>query len=81
MQQHMTAAVAGGCSAMCLGAAGWRGGAQPPELCAARPGGRASVRVYNLAKQALAKKLALGAGLSCLAVHPSGDHVITGTEV
>ena len=39
------------------------------------------MRVYNLAKQALAKKLTVGAGLSCLAVHPSGDHVITGTEV
>jgi ribosome biogenesis protein ERB1 len=44
-------------------------------------GGRNSVRVYNLAKQALAKKLAAGNGLSCLAVHPSGDHVITGSEV
>lgn len=39
------------------------------------------VRIYNLAKQALAKKLLAGSGLSCMAVHPSGDHVIIGSEV
>ena len=40
------------------------------------------VRVYNLAKQAMAKKLVSGSGIiSSLAVHPSGDHVIVGTEV
>ena len=37
--------------------------------------------IYNLAKQALAKKLLAGSGLSCMAVHPSGDHVIIGSEV
>lgn len=41
-----------------------------------------NVRVYNLAKQALAKKLQTGSGVvSSLAVHPSGDHIIVGTEV
>ena len=44
-------------------------------------GARNGVRVYNLAKQELAKKLAAGSALSCLAVHPSGDHVIVGGEV
>ncbi len=39
------------------------------------------VRVYNLAKQALAKKLLAGSGVSSLAVHPSGDHLIIGAEV
>ena len=39
------------------------------------------VRVYNLAKQALARKLLAGSGLSCMAVHPSGDHVIIGSQV
>lgn len=39
------------------------------------------VRIYNLAKQALAKKLLAGSGVACLAVHPSGDHVIIGGEV
>ncbi len=39
------------------------------------------VRIYNLAKQALAKKLIGGSGaITCLAVHPSGDHVIVGSE-
>ncbi|KAK9914855.1 hypothetical protein WJX75_001346 [Coccomyxa subellipsoidea] len=38
------------------------------------------VRIYNLAKQALAKKLLAGSGVTCLAVHPSGDHVIIGGE-
>lgn len=38
------------------------------------------VRVYNLARQALAKKLIAGGGVTCLAVHPSGDHVIVGSE-
>ena len=40
------------------------------------------VRVYNLARQALAKKLVSGSGIiASLAVHPSGDHVIVGTQV
>lgn len=38
------------------------------------------VRVYNLARQALAKKLVAGGNVTCLAVHPSGDHVIVGSE-
>jgi ribosome biogenesis protein ERB1 len=39
------------------------------------------VRVYNLAKQALAKKLVAGGGVvTCMAVHPSGDHLIVGSE-
>mmetsp|Transcript_31118 Transcript_31118/g.69148 ORF Transcript_31118/g.69148 Transcript_31118/m.69148 type:complete len:730 (-) Transcript_31118:537-2726(-) len=39
------------------------------------------VRIYNLAKQALSKKLIGGSGtITCLAVHPSGDHVIVGSE-
>ena len=38
------------------------------------------MRVYNLAKQALAKKLVAGGGVTCLAMHPSGDHVIVGSE-
>ncbi|PNW76993.1 hypothetical protein CHLRE_10g417950v5 [Chlamydomonas reinhardtii] len=39
------------------------------------------VRVYNLAKQALAKKLLGGGGvLSCLALHPGGDHVLVGSD-
>ena len=37
--------------------------------------------MYNLAKQALAKQLIGGSGtISCLAVHPSGDHVLVGSE-
>ena len=41
-----------------------------------------SVRIYNLAKQELAKKLISGAAvITSLAVHPSGDHVIIGSEV
>eukprot|EP00882_Tetradesmus_deserticola_P025288 GHRQ01027763.1.p1 GENE.GHRQ01027763.1~~GHRQ01027763.1.p1 ORF type:complete len:161 (+),score=67.49 GHRQ01027763.1:245-727(+) len=40
-----------------------------------------AVRIYNLAKQALAKKLLGGSGVvSCMALHPSGDHVIVGSE-
>lgn len=40
-----------------------------------------AVRIYNLAKQALAKKLVGGSGvISCMAIHPSGDHVILGSE-
>lgn len=40
-----------------------------------------AVRIYNLAKQALAKKLLGGSGvISAMAVHPSGDHVIVGSE-
>lgn len=39
------------------------------------------VRVYNLAKQALAKKLVAGSGvITSMAVHPSGDHLIVGAE-
>ncbi|KIZ07232.1 block of proliferation 1 [Monoraphidium neglectum] len=39
------------------------------------------VRVYNLAKQALAKKLIGGSGaITCLAVHPGGDHVLVGSD-
>ena len=41
-----------------------------------------SVRIYNLAKQELAKKLISGAAvITSLAVHPSGDHIIVGSEV
>ena len=41
-----------------------------------------SVRIYNLAKQELAKKLIAGSGaVTSMAVHPSGDHVIVGGEV
>lgn len=37
--------------------------------------------MYNLAKQALAKKLLGGGGvLSCLALHPGGDHVLVGSD-
>lgn len=40
-----------------------------------------NVRVYNLAKQALAKKLMGGSGvITSMAVHPSGDHLIVGSE-
>ncbi|MEW5319093.1 MAG: hypothetical protein WDW38_010263 [Sanguina aurantia] len=39
------------------------------------------VRVYNLAKQELAKKLLGSSGpITCLAVHSSGDHVLVGGE-
>ncbi|GFH18637.1 ribosome biogenesis protein BOP1 homolog [Haematococcus lacustris] len=39
------------------------------------------VRVYNLAKQSLAKRLLGGSGsITCLAIHPSGDHVLVGAE-
>lgn len=38
------------------------------------------VRVYNLVKQQLVRKLLGGAGrFTCLALHPSGDHVLAGT--
>ena len=38
------------------------------------------VRVYNLAKQELAKKLSSGAKwISSLAVHPKGDNLLVGT--
>jgi ribosome biogenesis protein ERB1 len=41
----------------------------------------AQVRIYNLAKQALAKKLIGGSGaINCLAIHPSGDHLLTGSD-
>ena len=37
------------------------------------------VRIYNLAKQALARKLLGSSGaFTCLAIHSSGDHVIAG---
>lgn len=40
-----------------------------------------NVRVYNLAKQTLAKKLLAGGGvITSVAVHSSGDHVLLGTE-
>lgn len=40
-----------------------------------------AVRVYNLAKQSLAKKLVTGGGvLTSFDVHPTGDHVIVGSE-
>jgi ribosome biogenesis protein ERB1 len=40
-----------------------------------------AVRVYDLSKQALAKKLLGGGGVAtCLAIHPSGDHVLVGAE-
>ena len=40
------------------------------------------VRVYNLAQQALAKKLIGGSGsITSMAIHPGGDHVIVGAEV
>jgi hypothetical protein len=38
------------------------------------------VRVYNLVKQQLVRKLLGGAGrFTSLALHPTGDHVLTGT--
>ena len=41
-----------------------------------------SVRIYNLAKQELAKKLTTGSSsLTSMAVHPTGDHVILGSDV
>lgn len=41
-----------------------------------------AVRVYDLALQQLVKKLVAGSGsISSVAIHPSGDHVITGAEV
>ena len=41
-----------------------------------------SVRVYNLAKQELAKKLQSGSSsITSMAVHPTGDHIILGSEV
>ena len=40
-----------------------------------------AVRVYNLAKQSLAKKLISGSGvITSMSIHPSGDHVILGGE-
>jgi len=40
-----------------------------------------AVRVYNLAKQSLAKKLVSGSGvITSMSIHPSGDHVILGGE-
>ena len=46
-----------------------------------RPLACLQVRVYNLAKQALAKKLVCGSGvITSMAVHPTGDHIIMGSE-
>jgi ribosome biogenesis protein ERB1 len=40
-----------------------------------------AIRVYNLAKQSLAKKLIGGSGvITSMDVHPSGDHLIVGAE-
>ena len=39
------------------------------------------VRIYNLAKQELAKKLMGASGIASMAVHSSGDHVLVGCEV
>jgi ribosome biogenesis protein ERB1 len=39
------------------------------------------VRIYNLAKQELSKQLLGGSGIiSCIAVHPGGDHVLVGSD-
>ena len=52
----------------------------PPCPAPPRPV-HAQVRVYNLAKQALARKLVAGSGvITSMAVHPSGDHLIVGSE-
>lgn len=62
-----------------------------PTFCLCRPSADKSlffrcliipqVRVYNLAKQELAKKLLGSSGpITCLAVHSSGDHVLVGGE-
>lgn len=41
-----------------------------------------SIRIYDLMRQALAKRLLGGGGvISSMAVHPSGDHVIAGSAV
>lgn len=43
--------------------------------------GETNVRIYNLTKQALAKTLLAGGGvIASMHVHPSGDHVLVGTE-
>jgi ribosome biogenesis protein ERB1 len=40
-----------------------------------------AIRVYNLAKQSLAKKLIGGSGvITSMDIHPSGDHLIVGAE-
>lgn len=40
-----------------------------------------AVRVYNLAKQSLAKKLVSGSGvITSMAIHPTGDHILLGGE-
>ncbi|KAI8113299.1 hypothetical protein M9435_003303 [Picochlorum sp. BPE23] len=40
-----------------------------------------AVRIYNLAKQSLAKKLVSGSGvITSMSIHSSGDHVILGGE-
>lgn len=40
-----------------------------------------AVRIYNLAKQSLTKKLISGSGvITSMSIHPSGDHVILGGE-
>eukprot|EP00897_Mesotaenium_endlicherianum_P008636 jgi/Mesen1/7800/ME000408S06905 len=49
-----------------------------PFLCVAT---RTHVRVYNLAKQELAKKLTSGVNhISCMAVHPGGDNLVVGSR-
>lgn len=41
-----------------------------------------SIRIYDLARQALANRLLGGSGvIASMAVHPSGDHVIVGSAV
>eukprot|EP00892_Ulva_mutabilis_P006986 jgi/Ulvmu1/465/UM001_0472.1 len=43
--------------------------------------GETNVRVYNLVKQGLTKTLLAGGGvIAAMHVHPSGDHVLVGTE-
>lgn len=38
------------------------------------------IKVYDLAKQELVKKLQSGMKwISCLAIHPSGDHLLVGS--
>lgn len=40
-----------------------------------------NVKVYNLMKQALTKTLLAGGGvITAMHIHPSGDHVLIGTE-
>jgi ribosome biogenesis protein ERB1 len=40
-----------------------------------------NIRIYNLAKQSLAKKLLAGGGtIRSMSIHPGGDHVLVGTD-